>query len=95
MLKKYPGKPSSYSNKSFNLGNCCAAASLLQEIISWCETGFTALSKTDKARKLVMVFVSRLQGISLLTLTFKNRNYTNQQTEYLVNWLEALAKGVK
>mgnify|MGYP002133375043 CR=1 FL=1 len=72
-----------------------AAASLLQEIISWCETRFTALSKTDKARKLVMVFVSRLQGISLLTLTFKNRNYTNQQTEYLVNWLEALAKGVK
>ena len=68
-----------------------AAASLLQEIMTWCEAQFTTLGKGAEARQLSMMLVSSLQGISLLTLTFKEPNYTKQQAYYLVNWLDAVA----
>jgi len=67
-----------------------AAASLLQEIMTWCEAQFTTLGKGAEARQLSMMLVSSLQGISLLTLTFKNPGYTEQQTDYLLNWLEVV-----
>ncbi len=67
-----------------------AAAALMQEIMDWCEKQFTSLGKGDKAKQLAMILVSSLQGISLLTLTFKNASYTNQQADYLVNWLESV-----
>jgi len=66
------------------------AASLLQEIMTWCEMQFTTLGKGAEARQLSMMLVSSLQGISLLTLTFKNPGYTEQQTDYLLNWLEVV-----
>jgi len=68
-----------------------AAASLLQEIMTWCEAQFITLGKGAEARQLSMMLVSSLQGISLLTLTFKEPNYTKQQADYLVSWLDALA----
>lgn len=67
-----------------------AAADLMQEIMNWCEKQFTTLGKGEKAKQLAMILVSSLQGISLLTLTFKNPTYTNQQADYLVNWLETV-----
>jgi len=67
-----------------------AAADLMQEIMNWCEKQFMSLGKGDKSKQLAMILVSSLQGISLLTLTFKNANYTNQQSDYLVNWLETV-----
>ena len=67
-----------------------AAAELMQEIMNWCEKQFANLGKGDKAMQLAMILVSSLQGISLLTLTFKNPSYTNQQADYLVNWLETV-----
>lgn len=68
-----------------------AAASLLQEIMNWCEQQFTTLGKGDEAGQLSMILVSSLQGISLLTLTFKNPDYTKQQSDYLVGWLETVS----
>ncbi len=65
-----------------------AAADLMQEILNWCETQFSTLGQGDKAKQLAMILLSSLQGISLLTLTFKNPGYTNQQADYLVNWLD-------
>jgi len=85
------------------LGNLCqelgkqggqladAAASLLQEIMNWCEKQFTTLGKGGEAQKLAMILVSSLQGISLLTLTFKEPDYTKQQADYLVSWLDTAA----
>ena len=67
-----------------------AAADLMQEIMNWCEKQFANLGKGEKAMQLAMILVSSLQGISLLTLTFKNPSYTNQQADYLVNWLETV-----
>lgn len=68
-----------------------AAADLMHEIMNWCERQFSNLGKgNDKAKQLAMILVSSLQGISLLTLTFKNPSYTNQQADYLVNWLETV-----
>lgn len=66
------------------------AAELMQEILNWCEKQFVALGKADKAKQLAMILLSSLQGISLLTLTFKNAEYTNQQADYLVGWLESI-----
>ncbi len=66
------------------------AADLMQEIMNWCEKQFVALGKGEKAKQLAMVLVSNIQGISLLTLTFKNPSYTAQQADYLVNWLETV-----
>jgi TetR/AcrR family transcriptional regulator, transcriptional repressor for nem operon len=67
-----------------------AAADLMQEIMNWCEKQFVSLGKGEKAKQLAMILLSSLQGISLLTLTFKNATYTNQQADYLVNWLETV-----
>jgi TetR/AcrR family transcriptional repressor of nem operon len=68
-----------------------AAATLMSEILDWCERQFKALGKEDKAKQLAMILVSSMQGISLLTLTFKNPEYTKQQATYLLNWLESEA----
>jgi len=67
-----------------------AAADLMQEIMSWSEKQFASLGKGESAKQLAMILLSSLQGISLLTLTFKNPGYTNQQADYLVNWLETV-----
>lgn len=65
-----------------------AAASLMQEIMNWCEQQFASLGKGEAAKQLAMILVSSLQGISLLSLTFKNPTYTNQQADYLVSWID-------
>ena len=62
----------------------------MQEILNWCEKQFVALGKGERSKQLSMVLLSSLQGISLLTLTFKNPTYTTQQADYLVNWLETV-----
>lgn len=67
-----------------------SAADLMQEILNWCEKQFVALGKGERSKQLSMVLLSSLQGISLLTLTFKNPTYTTQQADYLVNWLETV-----
>lgn len=84
------------------LGNLCqelgkqggqiatSAADLMHEIMNWCEKQFASLGKGEKSKQLAMILVSSIQGISLLTLTFKNPTYTSQQADYLLNWLETV-----
>ena len=64
-----------------------AAAELLKEILLWCEKQFISLGKTEQAKSLALNLVSTLQGISLITLTFKNHDYLTQQSDYLIKWL--------
>lgn len=65
-----------------------AAASLMHEIMGWCEKQFATLGKGDSAKQLATALVSSLQGISLLSLTFKNPAYASKQADYLVNWID-------
>lgn len=68
-----------------------ATAQLMNDIILWCEKQFQALGKsTEDASKLALNLVASLQGISLITLTFRDPEYVARQGHYLGQWLEAL-----
>lgn len=72
-----------------NIGQ--SASSLMNEIILWCEKQFKALGKSDESSsQLALNLVASLQGINLITLTFKDPNYISRQGQYLHEWLEAL-----
>jgi TetR/AcrR family transcriptional repressor of nem operon len=64
------------------------AADLMKDIMGWCEKQFNAMGKGDRSENLAINLVSCLQGLSLLTLTMKDKKYIQTQTEYLVNWVE-------
>lgn len=68
-----------------------ATSQLMNEIIHWCEKQFKALGKSDDdSSKLALNLVASLQGISLITLTFKDPQYVARQGQYLGQWLEAM-----
>ncbi|MFI4938483.1 MAG: TetR/AcrR family transcriptional regulator [Candidatus Berkiellales bacterium] len=68
-----------------------AASQLMNEIIFWCEKQFKALGKSDsESSKLALNLVASLQGISLITLTFRDPQYVAKQGEYLDQWLETV-----
>lgn len=67
-----------------------AAADLMNDLISWIEKQFISLGKTEKAKALAVNLASALQGTSLLTLTFKDQNLVNDQSAYMVEWLETV-----
>lgn len=67
------------------------ASQLMNEIILWCEKQFKSLGKSDDdSAKLALNLVASLQGINLITLTFKEPNYIARQAQYLQEWLAAL-----
>lgn len=65
-----------------------SAADLMREFIGWCEKQFADLGKGERSNALALNLVAGLQGISLLTLTFKDPAFTNRQADFLINWLE-------
>lgn len=68
-----------------------AASQLMGDIIVWCEKQFEAMGKSgEEASKLALNLVSSLQGISLITLTFKDPQYVEKQGHYLGQWLETV-----
>lgn len=67
-----------------------AAASLLKDVLVWCETQFKEMGKGEKSRPLALSLLAGLQGTSLLTLTFKDPQVVEQQSHYLINWLETV-----
>ena len=68
-----------------------AAAGLMNEVIDWCDKQFRALGKPEQdAAKLALNLVSSLQGISLITLAFKDPNFVTRQGQFLKQWVEML-----
>jgi len=67
-----------------------AASGLLKDVLHWCENQFKDMGKGEKAHTLALSLLSGLQGISLLTLTLRDPNVSEQQSNYLVNWLETV-----
>jgi TetR/AcrR family transcriptional regulator, transcriptional repressor for nem operon len=68
-----------------------SASQLMNEIILWCEKQFVAMGKSDnESAKLALNLVASLQGINLITLTFRDPNYVARQGEYLDQWLASL-----
>lgn len=65
-----------------------AAADLMKDIMGWCEKQFAAIGKGARSENLAINLVSCLQGLSLLTLTLKDQKYLQNQTDFLINWIE-------
>jgi TetR/AcrR family transcriptional regulator, transcriptional repressor for nem operon len=66
------------------------AAKLMQDLLNWLEKQFHALGKNDMSARLAEYFLSSIQGMSLLTLTFKQPELMNRQSKHLEEWLETL-----
>ncbi len=65
------------------------AADLMHRTLTWVEAQFTTLGKGEQSTVLAKYLLSSLQGVSLLTLTFKDPNLINRQSKNLEQWLEA------
>ena len=64
------------------------AAKLLHDILQWSETQFKALGFADRAAEYALNLVSNIQGMHLLTHTFKDPKLAKRQTDTLLAWLE-------
>ncbi len=71
------------------------AAKLLHDLLMWCETQFRSLGFGDKSADLALNMVSNIQGIFLLTHTFKDPKLAIRQAKVLQEWLEKLTTGVR
>lgn len=67
-----------------------AASGLLKDVLQWCETQFKEMGKGEKSYSLALSLLSGLQGTSLLTLTFKDPAVIEQQSGYLMHWLDTV-----
>lgn len=68
------------------------AAKLLHDILQWSEEQFRALGFNDKSADHALNLVSSIQGMYLLTHTFKDPKIATRQSEELQGWLEGLVE---
>ncbi len=71
------------------------AAKLLHDLLTWCENQFKTLGFGDKSSDLALNLVSNVQGIFLLTHTFKDPKLATRQAKMLQDWLDKLTSGVR
>lgn len=67
------------------------AAKLLHDLLQWSEDQFRTLGFNDKATGHALNLVSSIQGMFLLTHTFKDPKLSTRHVEVLKGWLETLA----
>ncbi|MFI4938416.1 MAG: TetR/AcrR family transcriptional regulator [Candidatus Berkiellales bacterium] len=64
-----------------------AAAKLMGDILKWTEAQFVEMGKGERASQLATYFLSGIQGMNLLTLTFKEPQFMTRQSQCLKDWL--------
>lgn len=64
------------------------AAKLLHDVLNWTEKQFKSLGFADRAEELALNLVASLQGMHLLTHTFKDPKISQRQTRTLLGWLD-------
>jgi TetR/AcrR family transcriptional repressor of nem operon len=69
------------------------AAKLLHDLLVWCETQFRALGLGEKSSDYALNLVSGIQGLHLLTHTFKDPKIATRQVKMLQEWLEKISAG--
>ena len=69
-------------------------AKLLHDLLMWCETQFQSVGFADKSADHALNLVSNIQGIYLLTHTFKDPNLAMRQVKVLAEWLDKITAGV-
>jgi len=65
------------------------AAELMHRTLEWVEAQFKAMGKGEQSTILAKYLIGSLQGVSLLTLTFKDPSLLQRQSKTLEKWLEA------
>lgn len=66
------------------------AAKLLHDMLKWSEEQFAKLGFGEKAASHALDFISTIQGMLLLTHTFKDPSLAQKQAETLQHWLESI-----
>ena len=66
------------------------AAKLLHDIIQWVEVQFRALGMGERSPSYALQLVAAIQGVNLLTLTFKDPKIIHEQTQIILGWLESV-----
>ena len=71
-----------------------AAATLMQTVIDWCGSQFNSLNISKDpitGSQLARHFVAKLQGVSLLGVTFKEQSHLKEHSKFITDWLNNLA----
>lgn len=71
------------------------AAKLLHDVLLWTEKQFKTLGFAEKSEELALNLVSTVQGMHLLTHTFKDPKIAQRQTQTLLVWLDNLMSAKK
>ena len=66
------------------------AAKLLHDVLQWTEQQFRELNFGEKSIDMALYLVSSMQGIYLLTHTFKDPKLAMRQTKMMQEWLESV-----
>ena len=66
------------------------AAKLLHDILQWSEEQFRTLGFSDRSKELALSLISNIQGMYLLTHTFKDPKLAERQSISIKHWLESL-----
>jgi TetR/AcrR family transcriptional repressor of nem operon len=69
------------------------AAKLLHDMIAWSEAQFKSLGFSERSNDLAVYLVSSIQGMYLLTHTFKDPKLATRQAKMIQDWLEKLTSG--
>jgi AcrR family transcriptional regulator len=68
-----------------------SSSHLLRELYEWCQCQFKQLDKSESdAQNLALQLLASLQGISILTLSFKDVSFTEKHTQLMLNWIQTL-----
>ena len=71
------------------------AAKLLHDVLNWAEQQFNVLGFGEKSEELALSLVSSVQGMHLLTHTFKDPKMAQRETKTLLVWLDNLVASSK
>jgi len=63
---------------------------MMRSVLAWVEKQFKSLGKGERSLTLAEHLIARLQGVSLLTLTFKDPSFLQQQSKTLESWIETV-----
>lgn len=67
-----------------------AAAKLMTNMINWAQKQFTDMGKGEQSLGLAEHFIASIQGISLLTLTFRKPEFMGEQSKLIKDWIMGL-----
>lgn len=66
-------------------------ANLMKEVIEWCQKQFDSLGKKEKSTRYAIILICNIQGLNLISFIFKNKDFMDNYTNYLMNWIDEIS----